>query len=138
MPSAPADQAIEPSPSSGSRWASPSSFETGCPVAGDRWHSLPRPCDRLVDGISKRNHRVPFAGHGAVRPAASTQNDIWAERFIGTLLREWAYARPYGSNTERLAALPVFVDFYNQRRPHRALSGLSPAVVVNNVRGDHS
>ena len=61
-----------------------------------------------------------------------------AERFIGTLLREWAYARSYRSNTERLEALPIFVDFYNQVRPHRALGGLSPAVVVNNVRGDDS
>jgi transposase InsO family protein len=61
-----------------------------------------------------------------------------AERFIGTLVREWAYARPYWSNAERLAALPGFVDFYNQRRPHTALGGLSPAAVVNNVHGDHS
>jgi transposase InsO family protein len=61
-----------------------------------------------------------------------------AERFIGTLLTEWAYARPYRSNAERLAALPGFLTFYNQRRPHTALGGLSPSVVVNNVRGDHN
>lgn len=61
-----------------------------------------------------------------------------AERFIGTLNREWAYARTYTSNAARLAALPAFVDFYNHRRPHTALGGLSPAAVVNNVRGDHS
>jgi transposase InsO family protein len=61
-----------------------------------------------------------------------------AERFIGTLVREWAYARPYASNAARLAALPAFLDFYNQRRPHTALGGLSPAAVVNNVRGDHT
>ena len=61
-----------------------------------------------------------------------------AERFIGTLVREWAYVRTYRSNGERLAALPGFVDFYNQRRPHTALGGLSPAAVVNNVRGDHN
>lgn len=61
-----------------------------------------------------------------------------AERFIGTLLAEWAYARPYASNAERLAALPVFVDFYNRRRPHTALGGLTPMAVVNNVRGDHT
>ena len=60
-----------------------------------------------------------------------------AERFIGTLVREWAYARPYASNAARLATLPAFIDFYNQRRPHTALGGLSPAAVVNNVRGDH-
>jgi transposase InsO family protein len=61
-----------------------------------------------------------------------------AERFIGTLLGEWAYARPYRSNSERLAALPAYLDFYNHRRPHTALGGLSPTAVVNNVRADHS
>jgi len=60
-----------------------------------------------------------------------------AERFIGTLVREWAYARTYTTNAARLAALPAFVDFYNHRRPHTALGGLSPAAVVNNVHGVH-
>jgi len=60
-----------------------------------------------------------------------------AERFIGTLVREWAYARTYATNAARLAALPTFVEFYNHRRPHTALGGLSPAAVVNNVHGDH-
>jgi transposase InsO family protein len=61
-----------------------------------------------------------------------------AERFIGTLVREWAYSRTYTTNAARLAALPTFVDFYNHRRPHTALGGLSPAAVVNNVHGDHN
>jgi transposase InsO family protein len=61
-----------------------------------------------------------------------------AERFIGTLVREWAYGRTYVTNAARLAALPAFIDFYNQRRPHTALGGLSPAAVVNNVHGDHT
>ena len=61
-----------------------------------------------------------------------------AERFIGTLVREWAYARTYATNAARLAALPAFVEFYNHRRPHTALGGLSPAAVVNNVHGDHT
>jgi transposase InsO family protein len=75
--------------------------------------------------------------HSRTRPYRPQTNGK-AERFIGTLVREWAYAPPYRSNAERLAALPTFVDFYNQRRPHTALGGLSPAAVVNNVRGDHS
>jgi transposase InsO family protein len=75
--------------------------------------------------------------HTRTRPYRPQTNGK-AERFIGTLVREWAYARLYASNAERLAALPAFVDFYNQRRPHTALGGLSPMAVVNNVHGDHS
>lgn len=62
-----------------------------------------------------------------------------SERFNRTLLDEWAYARPYGSNNERLLALPDFVDRYNSHRPHTSLKGLTPmAVLVNNVSGNHS
>lgn len=61
-----------------------------------------------------------------------------AERFIKTLLAEWAYGRPYVTNSARSQALPTFVDFYNRRRPHTAIGGRSPLDVVNNVSGDHS
>jgi transposase InsO family protein len=74
--------------------------------------------------------------HSRTRPYRPQTNGK-AERFIGTLLTEWAYARPYRSNADRLAALPGWVDFYNRRRPHTALGGLSPTD-VDNVRGDHS
>jgi transposase InsO family protein len=75
--------------------------------------------------------------HTRTRPYRPQTNGK-AERFIGTLVREWAYARLYTSNEDRLAALPGFVDFYNQRRPHTSLGGLVPMAVVNNVHGDHS
>jgi transposase InsO family protein len=62
-----------------------------------------------------------------------------SERFNRTLLDEWAYARPYTSNNDRLVALPDFVDHYNCHRPHTALKDLTPmAVLVNNVSGNHS
>jgi transposase InsO family protein len=50
-----------------------------------------------------------------------------AERFIQTLLREWAYAKPYASSGRRNAALPPFMDRYNRRRPHASLAGKTPA-----------
>ena len=58
-----------------------------------------------------------------------------AERFIGTLVREWAYARTYTTNSARLDALPGFRGLL-QSPPttYRARS----AAVVNNVHGDHT
>lgn len=75
--------------------------------------------------------------HKRTRPWRPQTNGK-AERFIQTLINEWAYARSYATNRERADALPVFVDFYNRTRPHTALGGRSPLDVVNNVRGDHS
>ena len=49
-----------------------------------------------------------------------------AERFIQTLLREWAYVRPYRSSADRRAWLPSWVHFYNVHRPHTSLQGRPP------------
>lgn len=50
-----------------------------------------------------------------------------AERFIRILQAEWAYARPYSSNPERLAALARYLYRYNHRRPHGGIGGAVPA-----------
>ena len=50
-----------------------------------------------------------------------------AEAFIKTLKREWAYARIYSSNAERLDELGSFLNYYNERRPHTSL-GLKPPI----------
>ena len=49
-----------------------------------------------------------------------------AERFIQILQNEWAYARPYRSNAERLRALPRWLYHYNHRRPHGGVGGVVP------------
>jgi transposase InsO family protein len=77
------------------------------------------------------------ARHKRTRPYRPQTNGK-AERLIKTLLAEWAYGRPYASNAEREAALPVFVDFYNRHRPHTALGGRSPMDAVNDVPGHHT
>ena len=62
-----------------------------------------------------------------------------SERFNRTMAEEWAYARPYASNAERLAALQPWVYDYNHRRPHTALGGLTPMqFLVNNVSVNHT
>jgi transposase InsO family protein len=61
-----------------------------------------------------------------------------AERFIQTLLNEWAYSRIYGSSTERAQALPRFLDRYNYQRPHGSLSHQPPATRLTNVVRNYS
>ena len=50
-----------------------------------------------------------------------------AERFIQTLLREWAYKRPYSTSAQRTDRLPRYLNHYNLRRPHAALNKRTPA-----------
>jgi transposase InsO family protein len=74
--------------------------------------------------------------HVRTRPRRPQTNGK-AERFIGTLQREWAYARLFLSNEARLASLPGWVDAYNRRRPHAGLEGQTPmSVLVNKVDGN--
>jgi transposase InsO family protein len=49
-----------------------------------------------------------------------------AERFIRTMLREWAYAAVYGSSPERAAALSGWLERYNSTRRHGALGHRPP------------
>jgi transposase InsO family protein len=56
-----------------------------------------------------------------------------AERFIRTLLGGWAYGAIYASSAERNAALAGWIDFYNRRRPHGALSHKPPIARLNEL-----
>lgn len=58
------------------------------------------------------------------------------ERFIQTSLREWAYAAPYPSSSERTKAMPAWIDAYNTTRPHSALNGASPVKRLNKLLGN--
>jgi transposase InsO family protein len=64
-----------------------------------------------------------------------------AERFIRTLLGGWAYGAIYRDSHERTAALTGWIDFYNRRRPHGALSHKPPIArlnELNNLLGTYS
>jgi transposase InsO family protein len=65
------------------------------------------------------------ARHLRTRPYTPRTNGK-AERFIQTLLREWAYGRPFTSSYRRRAALPAWLRRYNERRPHAGLGGAAP------------
>jgi transposase InsO family protein len=63
-----------------------------------------------------------------------------AERFNRTLLNEFAYNQPWTSNTDRINALPDWVQDYNTHRPHSALGGHPPhtRLTNNNVTSQYS
>jgi transposase InsO family protein len=75
--------------------------------------------------------------HLRIRPYRPRTNGK-AERFIQTLLNEWAYERVYGSSAERAAALPLFLDRYNFKRPHGSLGRQPPASRLTNVAGNYT
>jgi transposase InsO family protein len=56
-----------------------------------------------------------------------------AERFIRTMLGGWAYGAIYRNSDERNAALAGWLDFYNRRRPHGALSHKTPIARLNEL-----
>jgi transposase InsO family protein len=64
--------------------------------------------------------------HHLTRPYRPQTNGK-AERFIQILQDEWAYARRYRSNEERLRELPRWLYRYNHRRPHGGIGGAVPA-----------
>lgn len=78
-------------------------------------------------------------GHRFTRPYRPQTNGK-AERMVRTLLKEWAYVRPFTDTADRIALLPQFLDFYNRVRPHWSLSGQPPMsrVPVNNLTGKNS
>jgi transposase InsO family protein len=83
------------------------------------------------NGAGYRSHRFRQAcigcklHHHRTRPYTPRTNGK-AERFIQSLLREWAYARPYRTNLDREKDLPRWIRFYNEDRPHASLNYLPP------------
>ena len=61
-----------------------------------------------------------------------------AEALVKTLLREWAYRFAYPSSVHRARALPGYIRWYNQHRPHSSLGGQPPINRVSQVCGSHS
>jgi transposase InsO family protein len=61
-----------------------------------------------------------------------------AERFIQTLLREWAYGQLFHTSQQRTAALEPWLTHYNFTRTHGALGHKPPASRLNNLPRNYS
>jgi transposase InsO family protein len=85
-----------------------------------------------------RSLREVLARHGIKHlrtPRRRPQPNGKVERFHQTMAREWAYGLSYRSSRHRAAALPHWLRYYNERRPHSSLGGLPPVSRVHNVCG---
>jgi len=70
--------------------------------------------------------------HRRTRPY-SPQTNGKAERFIRTMLQLWAYAQAYRTSTWRTLALPRFLAYYNSKRGHYGIRGLTPSARLAQV-----
>lgn len=86
------------------------------------WH---RACAETGTTVKKTRPRRP-------------QTNGKVERFHRTLLEEWAYVRPWTSESQRARGYERFIHFYNHHRPHGGLGWATPiATLGDNVPGEH-
>jgi transposase InsO family protein len=78
--------------------------------------------------------------HRRTRPYTPRTNGK-AERFIQTMLREWAYGAAFPSSARRTAALGRWLHYYNWHRRHASLGGAPPIsrlVTCDDLLSHHS
>ncbi len=94
----------------------------GCYKSGD-WHEA---CRATHTTVKKTR---PY------RP----QTNGKVERFHRILLEEWAYIRPWRSETQRAMAYTGFIHFYNHHRAHGALGWATPITIIkDNLPEEHT
>lgn len=96
--------------------------DNGSAYRSNAWRDA---CDQL--GIRPK-HTRPY------RP----QTNGKIERFHRTLADGWAFSRHYASESARRAALPAWLHFYNQHRPHTAIGKVPPITRLNNLPGHYT
>jgi len=62
----------------------------------------------------------------------SWRDNVFVERLWRSIKYEEVYLRAYESASEAHASLARYITFYNERRPHQALDGLTPDTIYFN------
>jgi transposase InsO family protein len=94
----------------------------------------------MTDGAWSYRHnrslRELFAAqhiHHIITPPYTPRWNGKVERFHQTMNREWARGQLYRNSTARNRALPHWLRYYNQRRPHSSLGGQPPISRAHNL-----
>ena len=61
-----------------------------------------------------------------------------AEAFIRILQREWAYGYVYPTSSHRAKALPGWLRWYNNHRPHGGIGGQPPTSRISHAAGSYT
>jgi putative transposase len=70
-----------------------------------------------------------LAGHGiaiSMDGKGAWRDNVFTERLWRSIKYEEVYLRAYGSVGEARASIGRYLDFYNRRRPHASLDGMTP------------
>jgi transposase InsO family protein len=120
--------------------ASPSS---AAPLAGTASAASPSNASSATTATATAHTRGRPLAPSSASPRRYTrprrpQTNGKAEALVKTLLREWAYRFAYPTSSHRARALPGYLRWYNQHRPHSSLGGRPPISRVSQVCGSHN
>jgi len=103
------------------------------------------PIQRILTDNGSGYRSDAFAGllaqhsirHIRTRPYTPKTNGK-AEAFIRILQREWAYGHIYPTSAHRARALPGWLRWYNNHRPHGGIGGQPPLSRVSHAAGSYT
>ena len=103
------------------------------------------PIQRILTDNGSGYRSDAFAGllaqhsirHIRTRPYTPKTNGK-AEAFIRILQREWAYGHIYPTSAHRARALPGWLRWYNNHRPHGGIGGQPPTSRISHAAGSYS
>jgi putative transposase len=70
--------------------------------------------------LARNDIAISMDGKGAWR------DNVFVERLWRSIKYEELYLRAYDSVSQARSSISRYLDFYNQRRPHSSLDGMTP------------